>query len=202
MIVLVSGATATMRRQPSHRLGFLFVPRAKNNPAILDGRAWAADNGAFTGFNDAAFLRMLDGLRGVPGCLWVAAPDVVGDAAATLALFDEWEPRLRALGFPVALVAQDGLEIEAAPWARMDALFVGGSTEWKLGRAAAQLVRYAKARGLWVHMGRVNTRRRLRYARELGCDSVDGTCWSRYPDVQIANALRWLAAIDAQPGML
>ncbi len=41
-------------------------------------------------------------------------------------------------------------------WHRLDALFVGGSTYFKLGPTAAGLVREAKRRGLWTHMGRVN----------------------------------------------
>ena len=49
-------------------------------------------------------------------------------------------------------------------------------------------------------MGRVNSHQRLRYARAIGCDSVDGTSFSWFRD-------RWLGAFlehAAQPpqGML
>lgn len=42
-----------------------------------------------------------------------------------------------------------------------DVLFLGGSTAWKLGSAARRLTTEAKARGKQVHMGRVNSLKRL-----------------------------------------
>jgi hypothetical protein len=198
VILLVSGGTPTVRRMPPERVGVLFEPARWGRPDPL-GRAWAADNGCYSGFDEARFLRMLGRLQGVPGCLFVASPDVVGLAEETLALFDVWEPRLRALGFPVALVAQDGLTPERVPWGRAEALFVGGTTEFKLGASARGLVAEAKRRGLWAHMGRVNSCRRIRYAARIGVDSVDGTAYSRNPEVKLAVALRCLRAVDAQP---
>ena len=41
---------------------------------------------------------------------------------------------------------------------------IGGTTSWKLGPAAAGLAAQARRRGLWVHLGRVNSLKRLRYA--------------------------------------
>lgn len=195
MRLLVSGATATLRRYPdSPYLGALIVPAAGNRlaPVIGAGLPWAADNAAFTGFDPAAFCGMLARLSGRPGCLFVACPDVVGRAAETLALFGVWEPIIRSVGLPVALVAQDGAEALPVPWDRFDALFVGGSTDWKLGRGAAALVAEARRRGKWVHLGRCNTRKRFRHAFALGCDSVDGSGFSRWPDQRIPLALRWL----------
>jgi hypothetical protein len=165
VLLLVSGATATMRREQSRRLGFLFVPSQRALPPDTNGRPWAADNGAFAGFDEPAFVEMLAGLAGREGGLFVSAPDVVGDAAATLARFEEWEPRIRAFGLPVALVAQDGLTPGEVPWPRIAALSVGGTTAWKLGPDAAALVAEAKRRGKWAHIGRVNTRRRFKVRR-------------------------------------
>jgi hypothetical protein len=48
---------------------------------------------------------------------------------------------------PIALVAQDGLEPLPVPWEQLEALFIGGSSRWKLGPHAARLVREAKERG-------------------------------------------------------
>jgi hypothetical protein len=67
---------------------------------LATGFPWAADNGAFTGFDAAAFASLLGRVAGKPGCLFVACPDVVGDARATLALFDIWQPVLKAVGVP------------------------------------------------------------------------------------------------------
>jgi transposase-like protein len=196
MRLLVSGATDTLRRyQDSPHLGVLLVPKAGNSlRSVLDMELpWAADNAAFTGFDAAAFCGMLGRLAGYPRCLFVACPDVVGDAAATLRLFSVWQPILHQLGVPVALVGQDGAEDLPLPWGRFQVLFLGGSTEWKLGAGAARLAAEAKRRGCYVHMGRCNTLKRFRHAYRLGCDSVDGSGFSRWPDERIPAALRWLA---------
>jgi hypothetical protein len=63
--------------------------------------------------------------------------------------------RIRAVGYPAALVAQDGLEDLPICWSSFDALFLGGTTRWKLGSAAARFAQQARQRGVWVHMGRV-----------------------------------------------
>jgi hypothetical protein len=78
------------------------------------------------------------------------------------------------------------------PWDEFDVLFLGGSTEWKLGEAAAALTAEAKSRGKHVHMGRVNSRKRYRYARSIGCDSVDGTYLVFGPTVNLPKLLSWL----------
>jgi hypothetical protein len=191
VMLLVSGATKTMRRISDPRLGVLLRPGNGNMP---DGRPWACDNGAFTGFDEKAFVRLLERLQGKPGCLWVAAPDVVGDHAATLELFQTWEPRIRAMGFPVAFVAQDGLTRDP-PWDRFDCFFIGGSTAYKLSTEAALLACEAKRRGKLVHVGRVNSLERMQYANDIGADSVDGTSFSRFGD-------RWIPwALARMPGL-
>lgn len=195
-MLLVSGATRTTARFASNpRLGALLVPGNGNKPT---GKPWACDNGAFAGFKEKAFRKMLAKMRGLPGCLWVAAPDVVGDAAGTRERFDRWEPVIREMGFPVALVAQNGLTIETTPWDRIDCLFIGGDDAFKLGPEVRALVIAAKARGKLVHMGRVNSLRRLRYAYEIGVDSVDGTQFSRFADRWLGWALDNMASHEAQ----
>jgi hypothetical protein len=103
----------------------------------------------------------------------------------------------RALGYPAALVAQDGLEDLAVPWRDMDAMFIGGTTSWKLGPAAAGLAAQARRRGLWVHLGQVNSLRRMRYAQAIGCHSVDGTFLAFGPDRNLPTLLRWLGELHA-----
>jgi hypothetical protein len=49
-----------------------------------------------------------------------------------------------------------------------------------------------------VHMGRVNTRRRLRLAWELGIDTVDGTGFSQWGDIRIPMGVRWIKQLQAQ----
>jgi hypothetical protein len=160
---------------------------------------WAMDNGAFSGFDEGAYVRMLERFADRPGCVFVTAPDVVADAAATLARWPFWARLIRGLGLAPAFVAQDGLTIDRVPWADLGALFIGGSTGYKESEAARSLCAYAQSRGIWVHWGRVNGKRRYELARKAGCDSIDGTGFSMYPDTNIPLVADWDAAITAQP---
>lgn len=197
MIVLINGGPALDRFGPTGLVGRLVSPRSGN--VVRPGEAWAADNDAFLAWDEGRFARMLGRVSGYEGCLFVAAPDVVSDARATLDRYEPWRAEIAAWGLPVALVGQDGAEAMELPWGRMDALFVGGTTEWKLSAAALDLVGEANRRGLWTHMGRVNTRRRLRIAHDAGCKSVDGTGWSRFPDKYLLRDLPYLAGLARQP---
>jgi hypothetical protein len=143
--------------------------------------------------------------RGDPewrGCLFVVAPDVVADAARTWERSAPWFALVREAGYPVALVAQDGAEAFAPMWDECDswdALFVGGSTGWKLSEDARSCVREAQLLAKWVHMGRVNSRRRLRLAAAWDLDSVDGTCLAYAPQANSARLGDWLAELAEDP---
>lgn len=179
-------------------LGAIDTPKQGNT--YPDGVVWCADNGCFgKGYpGDEAWLEWLtSNAHRASSCAFAVAPDVVGNAAATLARSLPWLPRIRGLGYPAAFVAQDGLEDLDAPWSEFDALFIGGTTEWKLGAAARRLAIEAKRRGKWVHMGRVNSLRRYQYAEYIGCDSVDGTFLVFGPDENLPRLLSW--ADDSQP---
>jgi hypothetical protein len=182
-------------------LDFIATPTQGN--VLIDGVPWCADNGCFSDkyVGDEAWFDWLAKRAHRAGdCMFATAPDVVGDAAATLERSRPWLARIRALGYPAALVAQDGLERLEVPWDEFDVLFIGGSTEWKLGAAARGLVAEAKARGMWVHMGRVNTGKRFRYAEAIGCDSCDGTTLAQFPDATLPDVLSWLRG-SAQLGL-
>lgn len=204
MRLLLSGCTAALRDVQADYLdvlGMLVTPSQGISPekASGSGLPWAVDNAAFSGFDAGKFRRLLRRCAGLPGCLFVVCPDVVADARATLRLFGEWCLEVRASGHSVAFVGQNGAEDIDVPWESFDAWFVGGSTRWKLSQASADLVREAKTRGMWCHMGRVNSYRRLRVAIDMGCDSVDGTGMSCWGDRHLAKFCRWVRAIRAQP---
>ena len=207
MIVLVSGGTATHRRYwDNQSFGFLLTPRSGNSVKVMSdsGKPWAADNDAFGGWSRKHELRFsamlgrmcLHGNRAT--CKFVVAPDVVADARITLEQFAAWEPFISGSGFPVALVAQDGLTIELAPWNKFDALFIGGTTEFKVSLECERLCIEAKRLGKWLHIGRVNTFRRVRHFHEIGVDSIDGTCFSKWPDVYFPKFLKWLEELNAR----
>lgn len=200
MLLLATQAEPQMLAFEHPNLGRLVQPR--HFPRIAEtaerGVSWAADNDCFQGLDIDAYCAMLDRLRRLQGCLFVTVPDVVGDAYETARRFERWCPAPARRGLPVGLVAQDGLEnlgrwLDSA-WPRIDALFIGGSTSWKLGAHAGALVAEARPRGRWVHMGRVNSARRIAYAKAIGCDSVDGTKWVRWRDAYLAEGLELVAA--------
>lgn len=185
-------------------LGYIDTPAQGNRRP--PGVKWCADNGCGPGRDgkgkgypgDAAWLAWLERNAADAGtCLFATAPDVVGDAEATLARSIPFLPAIRALGYPAALVAQDGLENLDVPWDAFDVLFIGGTTAWKLGPHAADLIRQAKAHGKWVHVGRVNSNRRFLRFELLGVDSVDGTYLTFGPDVNLPKLLRWTSTLEA-----
>jgi hypothetical protein len=193
VILLVSGATLSGRRYLGHpHFGWLKTPANRNSVrAITDaGVPWACDNDCYVRLDRVAYLKMLRRIAGQPGLLWVTAPDVVADAGATLARFRIWRSALDYYGLPIAFVAQDGQESRPVPWEAIRCLFVGGSTGWKEGPHAARLIREAHARGKWVHVGRVNTLRRYWWLSSLPVDSIDGTCFSKWPDKYVPWMLR------------
>jgi hypothetical protein len=193
MWILVSGASKTvMELMPEHEnLGVLMVPLAWNLPPPLK-TIWAADNGAYSGLDEPAYLAMLDRIRDRPDCRWVTAPDVVGEAEETLRLWRTWAPRIREYGQRPALVCQDGLTVDDVPWNEVGAIFIGGrkGSPYKTGYQAAAIVAEANRRNLWTHMGRVNSTKRILLAAAMGCRSVDGSGFSRYSDTHLPWALR------------
>jgi hypothetical protein len=186
-MILVHASPTTLAPYRTPNLGVLCSPRRVYG-AEVDGWPWAADNDAYSKWDQGRYRAMLERIRGRRGLIFVTAPDVVGDSAETLRRFDLWRGDLD--GLPVAFVGQDGLE--NPPWDSFETLFVGGTTEWKMGAQAARLIREAKDRGKWVHMGRVNSYERTRYAQWLGCDSIDGTQFSWFRDAKLPAYLNSL----------
>lgn len=198
MLLLTTTALKTLRdhwEHPEH--GRLLTPRHPYEAweTTCSGIPWAMDNDGFGGVDRELFTSLVLRNVGVPDCLFLTVPDVyLGDGieahSATLESWREWHPFLSMTGFPLAFVLQIGATVENVPWNELDAVFVGGDTTWKLGPEAEAIVREAKRRGKWVHMGRVNSEKRIRYAREIGVDSVDGTGWAKYRDAMMPRGLR------------
>jgi hypothetical protein len=175
------------------RLGAIVTPKQGNR--LPDVQYWTADNGCF-GKGYPGDRRWIDWLRQLPydrtSCEFATAPDVVGDAVATLTRSLPWLEPIRAAGYAAAFVAQDGLTVTATPWDAFDVLFLGGSTTWKLGPDARALTAHARARGKQVHCGRVNSWKRLAYAESIGCTSADGTYLTFGPEINLPRLLGWL----------
>lgn len=189
MLYLANPSTPAVRAaMVAGHLGQIITPAQGNR--ITPGVPWALDNGCFSNrWKPARFFDTLEKHARTPGCLFAVVPDVVADAAGTNRLWASWDRGLRRHGYPVAYVIQDGAR-SIPRWC--DAVFVGGSDAFKLGPEARALVALAKRHGKWVHMGRVNSYKRLRYATDIGCDSADGTFLAIAPDQNLPRVFRWL----------
>jgi hypothetical protein len=103
------------------------------------GGVFAVDNGAFSGFDRIAYDRLLHNNRPQrANCLWVTVPDVVGSARRTLEVFDYLQGDYHP--WPLALVAQDGIEDLPIPWGEIHAIFIGGTDGFKMSRAAVDVI--------------------------------------------------------------
>jgi hypothetical protein len=152
-------------------------------------RPWAIDNGAFAGLDIPAFRALLQRERDRRDqCLFVTVPDVVGSARRTLEVFERW--RVELVGWKLALACQDGQEHLPIPWDEIEAVFIGGSTNWKGSDHATQIIKAAKALGKWAHVGRVNHPARFDHFEKIGADSCDGTGIARYTHMREAIAKR------------
>ena len=159
-------------------------------------KSMCLDNAAYSNWCESSYLKMLRRWSDAPIPVeWVTLPDVVGDAAATNYLFEVWHDKV---ALPRAFVAQDGSEDLELPWSHFRCLFIGGTTQWKLSRCAESVVREAKHRCKVVHMGRVNSQKRLRYAYQLGCDSIDGTGYSKYNKKELLKCLDYVHNLHNQ----
>ena len=130
--------------------------------------------------------------------LFVVVPDVVADAEGTWKRSAPLIPVVREMGFNAAYVAQNGMTVDNAPWPDIDAIFIGGTDAWKLGPEARAIAEAAHEQGKWVHMGRVNSFRRLNYAHSIGCDSVDGTYLKYSLTENLPRLLGWLDKLSGQ----
>jgi hypothetical protein len=165
------------------------------------GMRYALDNGAWScfqqnrAFDTTAFERAVDQVG--DGADWIVLPDIVGGGLASLDLSLAWLPRLRPLGVPLLLAVQDGMNGDdvrphIGPWI---GIFVGGSTPWKLATALAW-GEIARTRSAYLHVGRVNTARRIALCHAAGADSFDGTSASRF-----ASTVPLLDAARRQPDL-
>lgn len=180
----------------------MVTPDMGQMPPVKDW--FAVDNACFAhpdDFDFDRFARFTERVLAEAGdrCLFVVTPDKPFDANETLRRFAQYRPQMAQFGAPVAFVTQDGMHPEDLPWGDIDALFVGGSTEWKLGSESGAIITEARRRGVWTHVGRVNSRDKFRAARSLGADSADGTILRYGFDYNWPRVKGWLDEQSLQP---
>ena len=139
------------------------------------------DNQAYTdSFEEDEWLKALDKLRKYKDqCLFVVIPDEFGNCEETIKKFHHYKDM--ASDFPKAFVAQDRIMDykNDIPWSEFDCIFIGGNDSHRLGRGGGWAVKEGKRRDKWVHVGRVNSARRV--IRFWQADSWDGTHLNHQP---------------------
>lgn len=179
-----------------------------------EGFAYALDNGAWSAagagglgtkheWNKRLFVELVEKLG--DGADWVVAPDIVQGGLASLELSMAWLPRLLEQCARVLVPVQDGMEarhVEHIVGERVG-LFVGGSADWKEATTLSTWGPLAAARGCWLHVGRVNTTRRVSICTAAGATSFDGTSITMFAKNirKLDGARRQLGMVaDAGPG--
>lgn len=134
---------------------------------------------------------------------FAVAPDVFDPNGGpcheeTLERWRYWAPKMERCGYTPAFVCQIGSTYENVP-EDAKVLFLGGTTEWKEGDEAKLITQTAKQQGRWVHVGRVNSFRRLEMVHQWGADSADGTYLTFGPNTNLPKLLNWLERVNSQP---
>lgn len=183
------------------KLGHLYSPRDQRGP--WPWFPYALDNGAFSCWtpatnafdqqkwdtNEQSWRELIFWASCAPiRPRWAIVPDVPGNGAATLDRWAVYAPEVMAAGIPLALAVQDGMTVAQvrALTPAPAVICVGGSTEWKWATVAEWCGAFPR-----VHLLRCNSPEKLAYLESLGCESTDGTGWSRGDRKQTAGLEAW-----------
>ena len=206
-MIYLSGVTSnpTERAIINAGIGLMLNPDSGYEGRVHRYPCFAIDNGCFSDkWREPKWAAWLESLP-TDRCLFAVSPDVMGDARESLRRGLDFAPFIRSLGHPVAVVAQDGAEGLDWPWDEIDCLFVGGKQtpnprdEWKTSPAAESLCRRARNAGTWVHMGRVNSLKRMLRAVAMGVNSVDGTKLKFQPKVALPKLITNVGRANRAP---
>lgn len=154
------------------------VLRNEGFPYALDNGAWSAYTKGQP-FDERAFIVALSKLGASAD--WTVIPDIVAGGHASLDLSLKWMRRVLDESPRALLAVQDGIEAkDVRPFiGERVGIFVGGSTTWKLA-TLTNWCALGRETSSWVHVGRVNTARRISACSVAGATSFDGTSATRF----------------------
>jgi len=150
-----------------------------------EGMKFSLDNGAWScfqqgrAFDDRAFMLAVEKVGEEAD--WIVLPDIVMGGKRSLDLSLAWLERLRGLPTPVLIAVQNGVHPDDVRsfLSPSVGIFVGGDTGWKEG-TAIEWGTVARKRNCYLHVGRVNSARRIAICAAAGANSYDGSSASRF----------------------
>lgn len=144
-----------------------------------DNGQWEERGDREAPFKADRFLRFLDWLG--DRARWLVVPDIVCGGLASLDLTLTWLERLRGHPSILLIAVQDGMSpAMIAPFlGPRVGLFVGGGDEFK-EKSLKGWGELARETGCYLHVGRVNSVRRIFLCAGAGAHSFDGTSATRY----------------------
>jgi hypothetical protein len=190
MIAYASRTGCRRNLDTLRRFGWrILVPPEK--PTVPEGFLYAIDNGAWHAhqagepFPALRFSKLIE--RHGENADFIVLPDMVCAGRRSLEFSLRWRECLKHIGRPFLLPVQNDpltgdnmTPADVRPYLGSElGIFVGGDTAWKLG-TLHEWAELAQATGCHLHVGRVNTRRRIRKCAMAGVDSFDGSSASRY----------------------
>lgn len=161
----------------------------------LDNGAWPAHVAGRPCLDEEIFGRALIALGAAAD--WVVVPDIVMGGGASLTLSRWWLPRVLDQTQLALIAVQDGMtstDVDDLVGERVG-IFVGGSTEWKKSSLPIWAA-LKRDTGCYLHVGRVNSVRRIALCMWARADSFDGTSVTRF-----ATTLPRLDLARYQPDM-
>lgn len=145
----------------------------------LDNGAWH-DHTHAKPFDSNRFQTLIDALGRQAD--FVIAPDIVCGGIASLQLSVVWLAPLLQRTSLVLVPVQNGMgpqDLVSIVLPNRIGIFIGGDTAWK-ETTMLQWGDFASQKGIYMHVGRVNTARRVKLAQAAGAWSIDGSSGSRW----------------------
>jgi hypothetical protein len=192
--------SSSMQGKPEE-WGVITTPNRWGTKPIQEGRRWIADNGCFSEKWDRVnwICWLNDMQKYIRTCDFAVLPDVVGDHKSTMYLFQKYFYPVTSMGYNAAFVCQDGCVPQEIPYCH--AIFIGGSTAWKLSTSAGDCISEGRKRGIPVHIGRVNSAKRYAHFLLQGATSFDGTSYCFAP-IKITRLIEKWATMTPLTGII
>ena len=149
------------------------------------GFDYALDNGAWSAFQNGLPFNVAEFEKAVAKlgakAEFIVVPDIVEGGLESLRLSEGWLPTLDGIGKHRLIAVQDGMKAaDVEPILGPDiGVFIGGSTDFKEA-TMPQWGRVCRQRGAYLHVGRVNSRRRIKLCSTCGVHSFDGSSVTKF----------------------